>query len=79
MKKDLPVKRHQIQMVLQAKSFKLMKEIYRPTLHSIDIPGDFLSLFYKDSIALILKSTKDKNKNRTTVQLTTKMNMKALT
>lgn len=56
-----------------------MKEIYRPTLHSIDIPGDFLSLFYKDSIALILKSPKDKNKNGTTVQLTTKMNMKALT
>lgn len=26
------------------------------------MPGDFLSLFYKDSIALILKSTKDKNK-----------------
>ena len=79
MKKDLPVKRHQIQMVLQAKSFKLVKEIYRPTLYSIYIPGDFLSLFYKDSIALILKSTKDKNKNGTTVQLTTKMNKKALT
>ena len=79
MKKDLPVKRHQIQMVLQAKSFKLVKEIYRHTLYSIDIPGDFLSLFYKDSIALILKSTKDKNKNGTTVQLTTKMSMKALT
>lgn len=40
---------------------------------TVYIPGDFLSLFYKDSIALILKSTKDKNKNGTTVQLTMKM------
>lgn len=50
----------------------LERNILWPTLHSIDIPGDFLSLFYKDSIALILKSTKDKNKNGTTVQLTMK-------
>ena len=33
-------------------------------MHSIDTPGDFLSLFYKDTL-LILKPTKDKNKNGT--------------
>lgn len=72
MKNDLPSKRHQTQTVLQAKWFKLFKEIHRPRLHSTETPGEFPSLLYKASIALILKSI-DNQTNATTVQLITKM------